>query len=282
MCRKILLTKILSTSLSAVLLCSSANTSAKEESSSTTASMNSVVGIWAMIPLRNGVANVIEFTKEGESKLHRFNCLTDSSEETEISNYAIKDSGKGIHISSKDKSRYLNVLSVKANSMRLGAADYQGRELQHEYMKTDKASPLCDLYKKQITIGKSKNTSFTDADFIQNSFVPGNLNINRYLGKWASEKGVVQIEVSKDANGRFMLNHDSSGNWHYLFNDVSWHGAELHYQSFAYSDKQKLFTHPFHKSNHRSILTPVDDVNKIRYSLFIDGKRFDSVFTRKQ
>lgn len=275
-----MLKKILFTSLPAVLLCLSANTSAKEEASPETANINSLVGIWAMIPLRSGIADVIEFTKEGESKLTRFNCLTESSEETEISNYTIKDGGKGIHISSKDKSRYLNVLSVKANSMRLGAVDYQGRELQHEYMKTNKASPLCDLYKKQITIGKSKNTPFMASDFVQNHFVPGNVNIDRYLGKWANEQGVVQIEVTKDANGRFKLNHDSSGNWNYLFNDVSWHGTELQFQSFAYSDKQELFTHPFHKSSHRSILTPVDDTNKIRYSFFSDGKRFNYVLTR--
>jgi hypothetical protein len=277
-----MLKKILFASLSAVLLCSSANTSATEESSPETANINSVVGIWAMIPLRSGTADVIEFTQEGESKLYRFNCITESSEEMEISNYAIKDGGKGIHISSKDKSRYLNVLSVKTNSMRLGTVDYQGRELQHAYMKTDKASPLCDLYKEQISIGKSKNTPFTDADFVQNPFVPVNVNMDRYVGKWASEKGAVQIEVKKDSDGRFMLNHDGSGNWHYLFNDVSWHGSELHFQSFAYSEKQELFTHPFHKSNQISILAPVDDVNKIRYSYFIDGKRFNYIYTKKQ
>jgi hypothetical protein len=106
--------------------------------------------------------------------------------------------------------------------------------------------------------------------------------MDRYVGKWASEQGVVQIEVTKDANGRFMLKHDGSGNWHYLFNDISWRGAELHYQSFAYSEKPELFTHPFHKSNYRAILTPVDDVNKIRYSFFSDGNRLNYVYTKKQ
>ncbi|WP_157979350.1 hypothetical protein [Rhodoferax ferrireducens] len=277
-----MLKKILVTSLSAMLLCSCANSSEKKETPSTTENINPVVGIWAMIPLRNGMADVIEFTEEGKSKLYRFNCITGSSEDTEISNYAMKDGGKGIQISSNDRSRYLNVLSAKTNSMMIGAVDYAGREVQHEYIKTDKASPLCNLYKKQITTGKSKNTPFQAADFVQNPFLPDNVNINRYLGKWASEQGVVQIEVTKDASGRFKLNNDGSGNWNYLFNDVSWHGAELQFQSFAYSDKQELFTHPYHKSNHRSILTPVDDVNKIRYSSFIDGKRFDHIYTRKQ
>lgn len=52
----------------------------------------------------------------------------------------------------------------------------------------------------------------------------------------------------KNKQGQFILFQASNENWHRLFNDVRWEGNELHFQSYAYSEKPELFDHPYHKS----------------------------------
>lgn len=125
------------------------------------------------------------------------------------------------------------------------------------------------------------DNSFKTDEFNESPIIPVNTNISRYIGKWADQKNkVVQIEIRMDPAGNAVLFHESNENWNYLYNDVRWEGDELHYQNFAYSTKPSLFTHPFHKSMHRSILAPLEDANRIKRSFFIGNKRFDSILIK--
>ena len=108
-----------------------------------------VVGVWAMMPLRNGIANVVEYTADGKSKLHSFNCTKPGETAVEESAYSIREDGKIISISSPYQNFDLRVLSFKRNAMKL-AMTIEGMELQFSYLKTSKIAPLCVLYEKEM------------------------------------------------------------------------------------------------------------------------------------
>ncbi|MGE8496473.1 MAG: hypothetical protein ACN6O6_03120 [Pseudomonas sp.] len=265
---------------SAVALLSGCSNSAQKGTDSVPAADEkvSLVGIWAMMPLRNGIANVVEYTADGKSRLHSFNCAEPKESGVELADYRLSEDGKTLHISSPQSTFDLQVLTFKPSLMKL-AMNIEGMDLQFTYLKTDRIAPLCALYQKPV-VDKSKQTPYQASDFVAAPAIPANANLDRYVGRWANEDGEIQVEVVKDAAGNARLSQEPSDNWRHLFNQVNWAGAELHYQSFAYSEKKSLFTHPYHKSMHPSILTPVDDPEKIQYAFFIGAKRFDYILTR--
>lgn len=278
---EIVLKKLLLIPLTAALLSACTNGG---PNSGTTASLADdkelILGTWAMMPLRNGIANVVEFGANGKSRLHPFNCAEPGEREVEESDYRISEDGKTIHISSPHQEFDLQVLVFQRDVMRL-AMSLEDMELRFSYLKINKVAPLCALYEKSLA-DDARKTPYHESDFIPNPAIPAHAGLDRYVGKWANDEGVIQVEVLKDISGNARLSLASSENWHHLYNDVSWVGDELHYQSFAYSEKASLFKHPYHKSIHRTILTPMADAEKIRHSFFIGTKRFDYVLTRMQ
>lgn len=236
-----------------------------------------IVGIWAMIPLKNGIANVVEFTREGKSNLYSFNCREELSLEKESSIYTISDDRNNINLKSNHKIQSLKIVSIDKKKMILRQT--VGKHfLNFSYMKTNRVAPFCSLYEK---MHESKRTSFKEADFNHEPWIPDSPKILRYLGKWANEKGEIQIEVKQASDGRYKIYNQNNENWNYLYNSVNWSGEELRFQSFTYSDKQDLFEHPNHKSRTKEVLRPVDDINKIKWSFFIESKRFDYILIRK-
>ena len=103
--------------------------------------------------------------------------------------------------------------------------------------------------------------------------------MERYIGKWANDKGELEVEVIMAPNGSAYLYMASSKNWHFLYNEVHWVGDELHFESYAYSDLPSLYSHPFHKSKTHSILQPSGD-GGLRYSIFIDKRRYEFLLSR--
>lgn len=172
-----------------------------------------------------------------------------------------------------------DVLDQRGYYMKLGQK-VENLQLEFGYIKVKKVASLCHLYSKG-NIRERDPTPYKSSDFIAAPGVPDHPRIERYIGKWASPDGRVQIEVRREPDGQVVITKDSSENWHYLYNSVSWLGDELHYKSFAYSAKKRIFTHPYHKSSHKGILTPVADKNKIKRSFFISDKRRDYILTRQ-
>lgn len=105
-----------------------------------------LLGIWAMKPLNNGIANVVEFSADGKSNLHAFNCAEPGEPEVEVSDYRISEDGQTIHVSSPYESFDLQVQSFTAKEMQLGMT-IEDMQLQFGYLKRDKIEPLCELYK---------------------------------------------------------------------------------------------------------------------------------------
>jgi hypothetical protein len=270
--------KILLLSLS-ILLASCTTTPIKD-----TKAVNSenarVVGIWAMMPLRNGIANVIEFTNEGKSNLHSFNCNEKSTNEVESSTYAVSEDRTKILFKSGGETEDLQIIGISEKAMILG--QLVGSEvLKFSYVRTSRVAPLCFLYKEPKE-DKFKRTAFKESDFTHDPWIPEIPNIERYVGKWASDEGAVQIEVKRDSNNKYKVFLESNENWNYLYNNVRWSGLELRFKSFAYSSKRDLFDHPFHKSVGDNMLAPVEDANKIKWSFFTEGQQFDYILIRKK
>lgn len=240
---------------------------------------DAIVGIWAMVPLRNGIANVVEFTKDGKSNVYPFNCRSSTSEKIESSVYAVSSSGEKIELTTEGETQELGLVAVGKKSMIL-SQDVAGSTLKFSYIRVNRISPLCHMYKGQKD-KLPKKTAYVESDFIPDPWIPDHPNMARYVGAWADEKGAIQIEVRLDSAGKYKIFQESSENWNHLFNNVHWSGDELYFQSFAYSDKKNIFDHPYHKSNVKNILAPVDDANKIKNSHFIGGKRFDHILIRK-
>lgn len=239
---------------------------------------HSTVGIWAMVPLNNGIANVMVLSKNGRSALHSFNCNKDTANDTYTSNYTIVDNGKAINFKSISEEIKLNVLYFGKGAMeleqRINGTDFS---LKFKYVKVKKVSPLCFLYNKPV---EKEPLPFKGSEFISNPFVPDNANIERYIGRWADKNRNVVIEIGRDQNGYIKLHSMSSENWNYLYNDVFWLDDELHYKSYSYSNKSSLFNHAHHKSTIQNLLTPVEDITKIKHSFFIGKKRFDYLLTK--
>lgn len=265
--------------LAAVLLSACTGTGQKDAKAlPATENEAAIVGIWAMMPLRNGIANVVEYTVDGKSRLHAFNCAEPKEQAVEVADYRFSADGQTLHLTSPQRDFDLQVLTLKPTLMKL-AMTIEGMDLSFTYLKTDRIAPLCALYQKPV-VDESKQTPYQPSDFVAAPAIPAHANLDRYVGRWATEDGEIQVEVVKDAAGNARLHHEPSDNWRHLFNQVNWAGAELHYQSFAYSEKQSLFTHPYHKSMHPSILKPTDDPEQLKYSFFIGTKRFDYVLNR--
>ncbi|WP_417701843.1 hypothetical protein [Pseudomonas sp.] len=115
-------------------------------SAATIERQDQLLGIWAMTPLNNGIANVVEFKADGKSDLHPFNCAEPGEREVEVSDYRLSEDGQTIHITSPYQSFDLQVLAFNAKTMELGM-EIEGLKLNFSYVKGDKIEPLCALYR---------------------------------------------------------------------------------------------------------------------------------------
>lgn len=240
---------------------------------------NFFVGSWAMIPLKNGIANVVEFREDDQVLLHSFNCETPLVERgVETSHYAINEDHQTIHLTSPGHDTQIKILgTVGRVIMKLEQPINLENESQaFNYLKVTKIRPLCELYKPQ---DKSKKTTFKSGDFIAAPIIPAHPDIEKYTGKW-QYKNVTELEIVKDKKGQFMLSWIVDDNWHYLYNGVHWVGDELYFQIYAYSEKPELFDHPVHKSQapcHISLLPN----GKMRMTIELEGKKLSAELMRE-
>lgn len=235
-----------------------------------------IVGIWAMQPLNNGIANVTEFRADGQALLYPFNCNDRQSQQPEVSRYSVADNGQSIHIASAQESFDLKVLAFAPKAMQL-AMQVADQQLKFDYIKVDKVAPRCVLSPKAAA-EQARQSPYQASDFVAAPQLPAHPRMERYLGKW-TVGNIVELEIRRDPQGGAYLYHPSTENWHYLYNDVRWMGDALHFQSYSYSDKPELFSQPNHKSPTQVILQPMPD-GKLRYLLTVEGRVFEEMLTR--
>lgn len=247
------------------------------QQSDTTLDKTRLVGIWAMLPLSNGIANVAEYQADGKVRLHPFNCVESQDREVEVSEYALAADGRSIHIDSPKDSFDLKVLAYSGTVMILGmkVAD---TELKFVYKKVDKVESLCRMF-PNAKEEAARRTRYQASDFVAAPVIPAHAGMERYQGDWKGDKGFTQVQVRRAADGQWTLSQDSSENWTYLFNDVHWEGEVLHYQSFAYSEKPSLYSHPYHKTNTPMTLEPASG-GRLLNTYVVGGKRFEQLLHR--
>ena len=102
-------------------------------------------GIWGMVPLRNGVSNVIEVMPEGKITLHIFNCSNNSRGESEV--YLYKINKNKIELTNKDTEFNLEIHSISSGAMSLIQGE-DNEKLKFEYLKIKSITPLCQIEKK--------------------------------------------------------------------------------------------------------------------------------------
>lgn len=231
-----------------------------------------------MLPIKNGIANVVELGADGKSTLHPFNCTEHTKAAAEVADYRISEDGRTLRLVRDGETTEFTIVSLVSEVLTLAQAAGDSTTT-FTYLRTLEVAPLCMLFagyvSRPVTGSAYQATDFTGAPTI-----PPHPDLARYVGRWASDDGVVQIEVRRDADGSARLHHDRDENWTYLFNNVAWVGNELHYRSFAYSEREDLFDHPYHKSSSEDLLVPVADPDRIRWSFFSGGERIDYLLTR--
>lgn len=246
--------------------------------SPTPADKKSLVGLWAMLPLKNGIANVVEFRPDDQALLHSFNCENPLVKiGVETSHYAVDENNQTIRLTSPGHDSQLNIVGMVGRVLKLEQPlGFDNESLTFTYLKVKKIVPLCAMYQPR---DKSKQTAFKPDDFIAAPAIPARQDLAKYAGKWR-DKDAVQLEIVKDKKGQFMLFQAPTDNWRYLFNDVHWVGDELFYQSYAYSEKPELFDHPYHKSQipHQIRLLPN---GKLQMSFVIGGEKSSYELTRE-
>ena len=271
--------KALAISLTAVMITGCTGLFTKPQTPVAIETQQRLTGIWAMIPLRNGIANVVEFNADAKATIHAFNCLeTEEHSALEVNNFRVSNDGKFIHLRSPKRSSNLKILLLDPQAMRLGTT-IADQDLIFEYLKEDKVIPLCALYPDaagERVREAARKTPFKASDFIQNPKIPAHPDMQRYIGKWTGDD---EIEIVMDASGSAYIHTAPSENWNYLFNGAHWVGDELHVQMFAYSDHPDLYRHPYHKSRYELVIQPSAN-GKLVVSSFIGGKKFEIILSR--
>ena len=272
--------KALAISLTAVMVTGCTGLFTKPQTPVAIETQQRLTGIWAMLPLRNGIANVVKFDADAKATIHAFNCLeTEEHSKQEVNDFRVSNDGKFIHLRSpKKRSKNLKILLLDPQAMRLGTT-IDDQDLIFEYLKVDKVIPLCTLYPDLAGARvreAARKTPFKASDFIQNHKIPAHPDMQQYVGKWTPDKTTSGIEIVMDSSGSAYLYNAPDENWKYLFNDVHWVGDELHSRMFAYSDRPNLYGHPFHKFQHELVLKPGTN-GKLIALLFVNGKQYDEI-----
>lgn len=237
-----------------------------------------IEGIWAMIPLKNGIANVVQYNTDGTSSLYSFNCAKpDVKEPVETYSYTVDKENKIITLTSGTYHTSLKIVKITKKTMALEQKINDDFSVSLLYAKVSDITPLCGLYTGEVN--PPPKTAYQTADFIPDPVIPPHPGLSRFEGKWM-HNNVVQIEVAKDNAGNFILKLDDNPDWNHLYNQVHWVDGELHFKSYAYSDKDSLYNHPYHKSLSDTILRLTSDTT-MTHSQFIGKERYDTVLIKQ-
>ncbi|GDY24254.1 hypothetical protein AHAT_01440 [Agarivorans sp. Toyoura001] len=235
----------------------------------------SLIGIWAMLPLKGGIANVVEYSKDGSSTLYPFNCANDNKEQPEVSTYSLSNNDKTIHHQSDKNEFKLEILSLNERMMEL-EMPLGNKSYNFAYYRVNNVKPLCDLYKKF--------TPFNASEFTPQLILPAHSKLDHLLGKWSShswfndDKWV--IEILKDIDGNYILENTESTHFTYLFNNFKWHNDELRMSAYSYATDPKLFKEKYHKYRRPLSISFNEDPSKLDIHLY-EHARKSTIVLRK-
>ena len=163
-----------------------------------------LVGIWAMKPLNNGIANVVNFTKNGQSILHSYTCSGETWKKggKEKSTYKISNDGKNIYLTNRFSNRNLEIITLEGDKLETSSVIKTGRgdyRLNFSYQKKSKIEPSCiePLTQKKAL---SKNEGMTEQE---KKFLKDNIGYYSFLGL---SIGLIQNQLPYQVNKNISLN----------------------------------------------------------------------------
>ena len=109
-------------------------------------------GIWAMVPLKSGIANVIEFTAD-KATVHAFECYakdqSEQSEDPETSAYSLKDQTISLIKAGQPVGTLeIKALSTEALTLFQAIEGMPNGGTSFVYRKASSIKPLCELYQE--------------------------------------------------------------------------------------------------------------------------------------
>lgn len=109
-------------------------------------------GIWAMVPLKSGIANVIEFTAD-KATVHAFECYakdqSEQSEDPETSAYSLKDQTISLIMAGQPVGTLeIKALSTEALTLFQAIEGMPNGGTSFVYRKASSIKPLCELYQE--------------------------------------------------------------------------------------------------------------------------------------
>ncbi|MEC7119642.1 MAG: lipocalin family protein [Pseudomonadota bacterium] len=116
------------------------------------ANSNALHGIWAMVPLKSGIANVVEFTAD-TATVHSFECYaqgqSDSSADPETTQYSLSDQTIALNADGQPVGT-LEIKALSATELTLFQAidGMPNGGSSFTYRKATEVKPLCDLYQE--------------------------------------------------------------------------------------------------------------------------------------
>ena len=119
---------------------------------SSQATASDLQGIWAMLPLKSGVANVIEFTAD-KATVHAFECYakdqSEQSEDPETSAYSLKDQTISLIMAGQPVGTLeIKALSTEALTLFQAIEGMPNGGTSFVYRKASSIKPLCELYQE--------------------------------------------------------------------------------------------------------------------------------------
>lgn len=231
-----------------------------------------------MEPLKDGTANVIEFTKEGQSTLHPFNCITEPFDQPKSSTFIMTKDEYFLFLNLGKRFEQSFKLLIKEDTIELTQASISGLK-NYTLTRTEEIKPICSKTKElDEQLG---HTAFEKSEFIENPWIPDHDNIERYAGQWKTKTGETKIEIVLSDNGQYKVEKLFDHDLYDLYNNIRWLGDELYIEKFIYTDQPKMFGEFFHKMQYTIALIPTNDPNQIEYITIIDNRETSKILTKK-
>lgn len=268
--------KLYSILLFSILLSSCSTTYQNQVS---TSQYKPIAGLWALEPLEDGTANVIKFTEEGESTLYPFNCIKESTHNNIISStFVMTDDkfhlylnlGENFEESFKPfiRENRISILQITENSMQA-----------YDFVKTDQITPICA---QQLALQEKFGMKlFEESGFIENPWFVINIDDFDFSGEWKNKEGITKISINKNADDLYKIESIKSNGQHDLYGNIHWRYKKLHITSFIYTEASKKHNQPEQKKSYPISITPLNEANKIKYTIIINNQEFDEILTRQ-
>lgn len=238
-----------------------------------------IAGLWALEPLEDGTANVIKFTEEGESTLYPFNCIKENTDDNIIlSTFVMTDDKFHLYLNLGENFEESFKLFIKKN--RISILQLTKNKLQvYNFIKTDQITPICA---QQLTLQEKFGTKlFDELGFIENPWFSIKTGDFDFSGEWKNKEGITKISINRNTENLYKVESIQSNGQHDLYGNIHWKNNKLNITSFIYDETSTKHNQSEQKISYPIFITPLNEANKIKYTIILNNQEFDEILTRQ-